>query len=147
MLGEIILLFPAGMGASSVPDQDEGAGNMLLQMLKRFKDLLAMDGSFEMPFVDLAREAEGHRRGQSPAIRGDLTQDRSFASPSPSRSQGFLKGEAKFIPEDDFGAHPPRLFLSLANRARAKPPRARALLRRLAPILFVAFLPPPPPPH
>src|SRR5260370_41297267 len=143
MLGEIILLFPAGMGASSVPDQDEGAGNMLLQMLKRFKDLLAMDGSFEMPFVDLAREGEGHRRGQSSAIRGDLAQDRSFASPSPSRSQGFLKGEAKFIPEDDFGAQPLRLFLSLANRARAKPAQAGALVRRRAAMVFVDCIPAP----
>lgn len=132
MLREIALYFPAGMGSSSVPDQDEGAGKMVLQMHKRFEDLLAMDGSFEMPFVDFAREAEGHRRGQSPSVRGDLAQDGSFASPSPSRRQGFLKGESKFIPEDDVGAQPPRLFLSLANRVRAKPAPARALVRRLA---------------
>jgi len=141
MLREVIFYFPAGVGSSSVPDQNDGAGNMLLQMLKRFDDLFAMDGSFEMPFVDLAREGEGHRRGQSPPIRGDLAQDRSLASPSPSRSQGFLKGEAKFIPEDDFGAQPPRLFLSWANRAQAKPAPARALVRRLAVTVFADYIP------
>ncbi|HUH97405.1 MAG TPA: hypothetical protein VLZ89_08615 [Anaerolineales bacterium] len=83
---------------------------MLLEMFQRFDDLLTMDGSFKVLLVGLAREGEGHgSRNRSPAGI-DLAQDGSPASPGPSGGWGFLKREAEFIPEDDFGAPPPRLF-------------------------------------
>jgi len=128
MVGEVLLRLPAGVGPRSVPNQNDGAGNMVSEMLQGLNDLLATDCSFKMPFVDFAREGEGHRRGQRPAIRSDLAQDRSTSSTSPRGRGYFLKGKSKFIPKDDFCAQPLRLFLSWVSRARARLAPTRVLV-------------------
>ena len=110
-----------GMDPSSIPDQKEGTGNMVLKMFQSLKDLLTVDRSFKMPFVDFTRESKGHRRRQNPTIPANLSQDRSPSSTGPGRRRCFLKREPKFIPEDDFGAQPLRLFLSWVNRGPARP--------------------------
>ncbi len=141
MLCQVGLCHPAEMGPGSVPDQNEGARQMLLEMLQSFQNLFAVDGSLEMPFVDLAREREGHGGRQHPPIRCNLMQDRPPSPASPGGRRRFLKGEPKFIPEHDFGAQPPRLFLSSVNRGPATPGSVRVPVRQPAPAAFVRCSP------
>ena len=44
----------AEMSARSIPDQHQWPGHVPLHMLKRFNQLRAFDGAFEMAFVNLA---------------------------------------------------------------------------------------------
>ena len=98
-------------------------------MLKRFNQLRAFDGSFEMAFVNLARQSQRGRRRHRPPITGHASQHRAFAFARPRRGQRFLKGEPKFIEKHDRGGVPPGLFLSGANPGSATP----ALTLRLVP--------------
>lgn len=118
----------AAMDPGTIPDQDDFAADVPAKMVQRFEELLAIDRTFKMPFVDFAGKRQCHCRGQRPPFLGHSTKEGSFSSASPGGCQGFLKGEAKFIPKYDFCVEPPRLFLSWTNLA----------LARLLPTLFPA---------
>jgi len=116
------------MDPGTIPNQDDFAWDVPAKMVERFDEFLAIDRTFKMPFIDFAGQRECHRRGQHPPFLSHSTKDGSFSSASPGGCQGFLKGEAKFIPKHDFCVEPPRLFLSWTNLA----------LARLRPALFPA---------
>ena len=120
------------MDPSPIPDQDDFARDVSAKMSQCFDELLAVDGTFKMPFVDLAGKRQGYCRGQRPPFPGHSTKKGSFSDASPGGSQRFLKGEAKFIPKHDFCADSLRLFLSWANLA------ATRLLPTLSPALQLA---------
>ena len=85
-----------------------------------------------MPFVDSARESQGHHGGQGSTFLGDTAMDGALSFPGPSGRQLLLKGKTKFIPKYDFCAEPPRLFLSLANLVPATPQPIPFPVRSLA---------------
>lgn len=43
------------MDPSSIPNQDDFAGYVSTKMVERLDEFLTIDGTFKMPFVDLAR--------------------------------------------------------------------------------------------
>ena len=57
-LSKVISHFPAGMGSSSIPDQNDRAGSLLLEMFMSFDNLLVVDGSFKMAFVVLPKRVK-----------------------------------------------------------------------------------------
>ena len=121
MSGKIALHFLAGMNSGSIPNQNDPAWNVSLQMFKRLNGLFTSNGTFKMSFIDFARESQSDGSRQSTTVIGDALEDWSFAFPGPGRSQSFLKGEAKHIPKHDVCAEPLRFFLPLANLVPAKP--------------------------
>lgn len=121
MVGKIVLDFLAGMNSSSIPNQNDLAWKVSLQMVERFNDLLTFHGTLKMSLVDSARKGQCHGCRQSTAIIGDPSENWPFSFACPSRRQRFLKGETKFIPKHDFCAEPLRLFLALENLAPSKP--------------------------
>ena len=62
MDGKIPFYFLAGMNAGSVPDQNNPAGNMSLQMLEHLNGLFTSHGTFKMAFVDFARQCQSDCR-------------------------------------------------------------------------------------
>jgi len=60
MIGKIGSDFFTGMNTSSIPDQNNPAWNLPLQMLKSFNNLLAFDRSIKVAFVDSARKGQRH---------------------------------------------------------------------------------------
>lgn len=120
MFRQIGLSHATRVSPGSVPDQNYFAAKMVLQMLKSVHNLIAMNRSFKISLIDLAREGERHCGRDSAPLCVDLIEDRSPSAASPSSRRLLLKGETKFIPEHDFGAQPLRLFLSWVNRDPAK---------------------------
>jgi len=109
------------MRTGSIPDQNDLAWQITLDMLEGSNHLVALDGAFEMTFVDLARHRQSDCSRQDPPITGHPSQDRPFASPGPGGRQRFEEREAKFIKEHGDCADPPTLFLSWANLLPARP--------------------------
>lgn len=136
MVGQIPLNFLAGMNASSIPNQNDLAWKVSLEMLECCNDLLAFHGAIKVSFVDFARQGQRHGRRESTAIRSDPSENWSFSFACPSCRQQFLKGETKFIPKDEFCAEPLRLFLALENLAPARPVPILALALQLAAMAF-----------
>src|ERR1035437_9690029 len=115
MGSQIGLRFLAFMRSSPIPDQNDLATQMVLQMLKCFNQLLTLHRTFKMTLVDLARHCQGYPSSHNPPISGCPPQDGPFAFACPGRCHWFQKREAKFIKEHDDCAEPPTLFLSWAN--------------------------------
>jgi hypothetical protein len=63
MVGKIGADFFTGMNTSSIPDQNDLAWNVPLQVLESFNDLLAFDRSVKVPFVNPARQGQRHSSG------------------------------------------------------------------------------------
>ena len=62
MFGKILFHFLAGMNAGSIPNQNDLAWHMSLQMLERLNGLFTSDGTLKMAFIDFARQ--GQRDGR-----------------------------------------------------------------------------------
>ena len=52
MIGKIVSNFLAGMNTGAIPNQDDVAWHMPLQVFECLKDLLTMNCTFKMSFVD-----------------------------------------------------------------------------------------------
>src|SRR5215216_192114 len=63
MIGKIGLDFFTDMNTRSIPNQNDLRWNMSLEMLESFNDLLALNRSIKVPFVDSARQGQRHSRG------------------------------------------------------------------------------------
>ena len=120
MSGQIGLRLAAFMSTCSIPDQYDPAGHMTPNMLERGDQLFALDGTFKMTLVDLARHRQGYCSRQNPPIPCHSPQDGSFAFPRPGGRQWFQVREAKFIEEHDDCAETQRLFLSLTSLLPAR---------------------------
>ena len=95
------------MDSGPIPNQNDYARYMSAKMVERFDELLAIDGTFKMSFIDLAGKRQSHRGGESSPFFGHSAEEGSFSCAHPGRCQRFLKGEAKFIPTHDFCVEPP----------------------------------------
>jgi len=124
------LCFLAFMSAGSIPDQNDLAGQVLLDVLECGDHLITLDGTFKMTLVDLARHRQGNCRRQNPPIACHSPQDGPLALASPGGRQRFQVREAKFIKEHDDCAELQRLFLSLASLLPARPSPALRRARR-----------------
>jgi hypothetical protein len=120
MSSQIGLSFPAFICTSSIPDQNDLATQMVLQMLKCFNQLLTLHRTFKMTLVDLARHRQDYPCRYNPPISCCPLQDGPFAFPRPGRCHWFQKREAKFIKEHDYCAEPPTLFLSWTSLLPAR---------------------------
>jgi len=136
MSGQVGLSFPAFMRTSSIPDQNDPAAQIVLQMLERCDYLLTLDGTFKMTLVDLARHRQGYRSRQNPPIPCRAPQDGPFAFACPGCCHWFQKREAKFIKEHDDCAEPPTLFLSWASLLPARLSLVFRLARLHAAMVF-----------
>jgi hypothetical protein len=83
---------------------------MVLKMFQHFDDLRTFHAPTEMAFVNLARQRQADSRGKSAAFIFHTTQNRSLAARCPGSSEGFLKGEPKFVKKHDFCVVSPRFF-------------------------------------
>jgi len=63
MIGKIGSDFFTDMNTSSIPNQNDFAWNLPLQMLKSFNDLLTFNRAIESPFVDPARQGQRYSSG------------------------------------------------------------------------------------
>jgi len=54
MLDRIVSNFLAGMNASAIPNQDDAAVDVPLQVFESFNNLLATDSTFKMSFINFA---------------------------------------------------------------------------------------------
>ncbi len=63
MIGKIGSDFFTGMNTSSIPNQNDFAWKLPLQMLKSFNDLLAFNRAIESPFVNPAGQGQCHSSG------------------------------------------------------------------------------------
>jgi len=121
LVSQICFCLFAGMNAGSIPNQNELAWNVSLNMFQCCNQRFTIDRTFKMLFVDFAREGQRYRSGYCATLLRNSAEDRTFSPASPSRRQLFLKGKAKFIPKYDGCPEPPRLFLSLANLVATMP--------------------------
>ena len=129
--------FVAFVGAGSIPNQNDFAWNLPLNMLQCGNQIFAIDRTFKMPFVDFAGKSECNRCRDGTPFLCHSAVNGTLASTSPSGRQKFLKGKAKFIPKHDFCAEPLRLFLSLANLVPTMPSPILLPARPLAVKAFV----------
>lgn len=121
MSSQIGLCLFAFMCPSSIPDQNDPATQMVLQMLECCNQLVALHRTFKMTLEDLARHRQGYCGRQDPPIPCRPPKDGPFAYPCPSCCHWFQKREAKFIKEHHDCAEPPTLFLSWASLFPARP--------------------------
>ena len=63
MVSKILFHFLAGMNAGSIPNQNDLARNMALQVLECSNRLFTSHGALKMAFVDLARQCQCHGCG------------------------------------------------------------------------------------
>lgn len=115
MGGQIGLGGTAGVNPGAVPQQDDRAAHIPLQMSQQGNHLLAAHPAAAMPLVNVPGERQGHaRRDAAPVALGAL-QHRAATARRPGAGQRLAEGEAKFIQKHDFCASALRFFLSGAS--------------------------------
>jgi hypothetical protein len=111
------------MGVEPVPDDDEGAGNVSLQVTEGDHDVLAADGMREVSLVDATGQGQPDDRGQFTTL-ADAPQDRRLALRSPGGPRLGPEGEARLIDEHDLRLVAASLFLirgqSCISQARTR---------------------------
>jgi hypothetical protein len=73
------------MRTEPVPDQDEGARNIALEVAEGGHNVIPTDGMFEVPLVDTARQREPDGRREGPT-HTDTPQDRGLPNWRPGRA-------------------------------------------------------------
>jgi len=125
MIPEITDGLFTGMNTQVITNQDKTFWHKALEMLQDEDHILTIHRTFEMSFINLARQGQTYGGRQNPAIACDPSKDRSLTPRCPRPPKTFQKGRAEFIKKHYFYAAPPRFFLSGANRVLAR--RAEAL--------------------
>lgn len=109
------------MHRRAIPNQDERSPDPASEMLQSDDQLFSIDGTIEMPLVDLAANAQGHhRRGFAPITAVPFEQ-RGATHRRPGVGDLFGVRQAKFVFKDDLCADPLRLFLSWASPFATRP--------------------------
>ena len=99
------------MGRRPVPDQDKRTFDLTHKMFQSNQQLLGIDRTFKMSFVDLARNRQADHRGDFSAKFGDPFQSRSLSLWRPGETDRLCKGKSKFIFTHDLCAETPRFFI------------------------------------
>jgi hypothetical protein len=97
------------MRVEPVPDDDERAGNVALEVTERAHDVISADGMREVAFVDAAREGQPDRGGECAAL-ADASQDRGLPPRSPRGPRLGPERKAGLIYEHDLGLLAASLF-------------------------------------
>jgi hypothetical protein len=103
------------MGVEPVPDNDEGGGNVLLEVAEGNHDVIAADGMCEVSLVDVTRPGQPDHSGKCTAF-ADAWQDQCLPLRSPCGPRLGPQGEAGLVDEHDLRLVA-GLFLSGANHA------------------------------
>jgi hypothetical protein len=111
------------MGVEPVPDDDERARNVALEVTEGDHHVIAADGMREVSLVDVARQGQPDHRRECTAL-ADASQDRSLPPRSPRAPRLGPEGEAGLIDEHDLRLAAASLFLirgqSCVSQARTK---------------------------
>ncbi len=110
----------AGVNANSIPNQNERARKMTLQMLERSNHIITIHRAVEMAFVNLARDGQAYSSRQSPPVRTDPAYDRPLAFRRPRGARLIQEGNAKFIEKYNVCTVAASFFLSWANLVLAR---------------------------
>ena len=120
---QILLDHRGAMGIESVLDNDEGAGNVALEVAEGEHHIIAADGMREVSLVDTARQGQPDHRGECTAL-ADASQDRCPPYRSPRGSRFGPEGKAGLIDEHDLRLLAASLFLirgqSCVSQARTR---------------------------
>jgi hypothetical protein len=98
------------MGVEPVPDNDEGAGNVALEVTEGGHPIISAESMREMSLVDTAGQGQPDHRGECTAL-ADASQDRCPPNRSPRSPRLGLEGKAGFIYEHDLRLLAASLFL------------------------------------
>jgi hypothetical protein len=118
------------MSVAPVPDDDERAWNVALEVTERDHHVISADGMCEGAFVDVAREGQPDRRGECAAL-ADALQDRCLPNRSPRSPRLGPKGKAGLIYEYNLRFLAASLFL-IWGQSCVSPARTRASSRSRA---------------
>jgi hypothetical protein len=127
---QILFDHHGAMSVEPVPDDDERAGNVALEVTEGDHHVLAADGMREMAFVEAAREGQPDHCGECAAL-ADALQDRGLPHRSPGRPRPGPKGKAGLIDEHDLRFLAASLFFS-RGQSCASQARTRASSRSRA---------------
>jgi hypothetical protein len=123
MRTQILFDHHSAMGVEPVPDDDEGAGNVSLEVTEGDYYVIAADGMREVAFVDAARQGQPDHRGECTAL-ADASQDRCLPYRRPRGPRLRPEGEAGLIDEHDLRFLAASLFLirgqSCVSQARTE---------------------------
>jgi hypothetical protein len=130
MRTQILFDHRRAMGIEPVPDQEQGAGNVSLEVTEGNHDIISADGALDVSLVDAARQGQSDHRRECTAL-ADASQDRGLPLRSPCGPRLGPEGEAGLIDEHDLRLLAASLFL-IRGQSRWSQARTRASSRSRA---------------
>ena len=106
---DVLLDHGSAVSSEPVPDYDEWAGNMALEVASGADDIVTVNCPRKMSLVDVAGYCQPDHRGEFPAL-AHTAENRRPADGGPSRGRPGPKREAGFIHKDDGSPSAARLF-------------------------------------